>query len=307
MAGTEGSAQRCSCSPTARTPATPRSRRPPRRSATPRCWSTSSRSSSPATRRPPSSSWPRPAADRSSRPTPRPCRRRSPPRPTSWPGRCWSRPTLPAGFDKTEATVTVVAARRRPARVTAEAFVAGRAGHERRRSSLRQRRLDPAVVGALRRPGSPGAGPGVPRGPHGAAQARRSVSAADRVTQLHRDPGRRCELRQGGPLFDADVTFASAKETAANVLRRNKDLDARISARLEAAGSELKSSEWLLRARRTRSSSPAWSALLLGGGNLLIGFALPRGRRCSARGCTSASGAVGAARRSTRACPTRCS
>ena len=47
-------------------------------------------------------------------------------------------------------------------------------------------------------------------------------------------------------MLDTDVTFASAKETAANVLRRNKDLDARISHRLEAAGSELKSSEWLL-------------------------------------------------------------
>ena len=30
------------------------------------------------------------------------------------------------------------------------------------------------------------------------------------------------------------------------MLRRNKDLDARISPRLQGAGSELKSSEWLL-------------------------------------------------------------
>src|SRR5205085_11533993 len=61
------------------------------------------------------------------------------------------------------------------------------------------------------------------------------------------------------------------KETAANVLRRNKDLDARISARLQGAGSELKSSEWLL-VHGGIFFVAGLAGLLLGGGNLLIGF-----------------------------------
>ena len=128
------------------------------------------------------------------------------------------------------------------------------------------------------------------------------LSAADRVTRYTEIQAAGGSSEAGGPLLDADVTFASAKETAANVLRRNKDLDARISARLQGAGSELKSSEWLLvhgglfflsgpdrpaagRRQPARSaSSSSWSD-------------------CSARGSTSASAAAGAARRSTRGLP----
>ena len=72
----------------------------------------------------------------------------------------------------------------------------------------------------------------------------REATAADRVSQYTASMNKPSEA--GGPLLDTDVAFASAKETAASMLRRNKDLDARISRRLEAAGSELKSSEWLL-------------------------------------------------------------
>ena len=60
------------------------------------------------------------------------------------------------------------------------------------------------------------------------------VSAADRVTQYtEHQIGTTGD--SGASLLDTDVTFASAKETAANVLRRNQDLDARISSRLQGA------------------------------------------------------------------------
>ncbi len=94
------------------------------------------------------------------------------------------------------------------------------------------------------------------------------LSAGDRVTKYHESQA----VGSGdvGPLLDTDVTFASAKETAANVLRRNQDLDARISSRLQAAGSELKSSEWLLLHGGLFFVS-GLIGLLFGGGNLLIG------------------------------------
>lgn len=97
------------------------------------------------------------------------------------------------------------------------------------------------------------------------------LSAADRVTRYTAAQSG----GQGGDgaagLLDTDVTFASAKETAANVLRRNQDLDARISHRLQAAGSELKSSEWLL-VHGGIFFVAGLAGLLLGGGNLIIGF-----------------------------------
>nr|WP_272917707.1 type II secretion system F family protein [Nocardioides flavescens] len=71
--------------------------------------------------------------------------------------------------------------------------------------------------------------------------------------------------------LDTDVTFASAKHTAAEVLRRNRDLDARISTRLEAAGSELTSSEWLL-VHGALFFVSGLVGLLLGGGNLALGL-----------------------------------
>jgi tight adherence protein B len=77
--------------------------------------------------------------------------------------------------------------------------------------------------------------------------------------------------RDQGARLDTDVTFAAAKETAANVLRHNKDLDTRISTRLQAAGSELKSSEWLL-VHGGIFFLAGLLGLLLGKGNLLIGF-----------------------------------
>ena len=129
----------------------------------------------------------------------------------------------------------------------------------RSRSSSAPRAWTPPSWALYAGPVALGARPGAPRGPDGPAQA----GAAERRRPghpLHRD--RRPPAgapTESGPLLDADVTFASAKETAANVLRRNKDLDARISARLQGAGSELKSSEWLL-VHGGSSSCPACSA-----------------------------------------------
>jgi tight adherence protein B len=95
------------------------------------------------------------------------------------------------------------------------------------------------------------------------------LSAADRVTR-YTEAQSAGHHPEGSSLLDTDVTFASAKETAANVLRRNKDLDARISARLQGAGSELKSSEWLLIHGAIFFVS-GLCGLVLGGGNLLFG------------------------------------
>ncbi len=131
----------------------------------------------------------------------------------------------------------------------------------------------------------------------------KTVTAADRVSQYAASQTRSAEA--GGPLLDTDVAFASAKETAANMLRRNQDLDARISRRLEAAGSELKSSEWLL-----LHGGIFFVSGLVG---ICSGAATCSSARCSSPaacsspGSTSASGGRAGRRRSTRACPTRCS
>jgi tight adherence protein B len=96
------------------------------------------------------------------------------------------------------------------------------------------------------------------------------LSASDRVSK-YTESLSGAGGGDGGPMLDTDVAFASAKETAANVLRRNKDLDARISIRLQGAGSELKSAEWLLVHGAIFFVSGLFG-LLIGGGNLLIGF-----------------------------------
>lgn len=49
-----------------------------------------------------------------------------------------------------------------------------------------------------------------------------------------------------GPRVDADQALSQATDAAAGLLSRSSGLEARISTRLEAAGSELRSAEWLL-------------------------------------------------------------
>ncbi len=65
--------------------------------------------------------------------------------------------------------------------------------------------------------------------------------------------------------------LAQAKGAAAEVLRRNQSVDARITHRLEGAGSNLKSSEWLLLHLTVVIGSGA-VGLLLGRGTLIVGL-----------------------------------
>ena len=172
--------------------------------------------------------------------------------------------TLPSGFDKTEGTIKVTLPTSSGS-VSAEAFSTLAPASS---PIVRDRAWTPPSWAMYAGPLAIALGIillVVLMVPH----KRSRLSAADRVTKyteaqaVGQDP-------EGGGLLDTDVTFASAKETAANVLRRNKDLDARISARLQAAGSELKSSEWLL-VHGAIFFVSGLVGLLLGGGNLLIG------------------------------------
>jgi uncharacterized protein YegL len=178
--------------------------------------------------------------------------------------------TLPSGFDKTEATIKVTLPTSTGS-VTAEAFSAVEPGSQ---ELVRSRSWTPPSWALYAGPAALALGLLffvvllVPR-----KQAH--LSAADRVTRYTEIQAAGGSTAEGGPLFDADVTFASAKETAANVLRRNKDLDARISSRLQGAGSELKSSEWLL-VHGGLFFLSGLTGLLLGGGRTVRPLDVPR-------------------------------
>jgi tight adherence protein B len=171
---------------------------------------------------------------------------------------------LPTGFDKTQATIRVTLPTSSGS-ITAEAFSS----------------VEPASPEIVRKRSWTPPSWSVYAGPAGLAigliflavlivpRKDATLSAADRVTR-YTEAQAAGGNPEGSALMDTDVTFASAKETAANVLRRNKDLDARISARLQGAGSELKSSEWLLVHGGIFFVS-GLVGLVLGGGNLLIG------------------------------------
>ena len=79
----------------------------------------------------------------------------------------------------------------------------------------------------------------------------------------------------GGPIAPPtrpeDSALASAKTAAANVLKRNKSLEAKIAQRLEGAGSRWRSAEWLL-FHAAIFMLVSLFGLLLGGGNLIIGL-----------------------------------
>jgi tight adherence protein B len=173
--------------------------------------------------------------------------------------------TLPSEFQKSEGTIEVTLPSA-SGDITAEAFSKIQPGA---REVVRKRAWTPPSWSLYAGPGALALGLAflavllVPR-------KRVHLSAADRVTR-YTEAQSAGQHPEGAGLLDTDVTFASAKETAANVLRRNKDLDARISSRLQAAGSELKSSEWLL-VHGALFFISGLCGLLLGGGNLLIGF-----------------------------------
>jgi tight adherence protein B len=94
------------------------------------------------------------------------------------------------------------------------------------------------------------------------------VGVVDRVASYTRSTGAGNEQEAKA---EGSEPLAQAKEAAAEVLRRNQSLDARITHRLEGAGSDLKSSEWLLLHITIMVISGA-VGLLLGQGNLVIGF-----------------------------------
>ncbi|MCR6031907.1 VWA domain-containing protein [Nocardioides sp. zg-579] len=108
----------------------------------------------------------------------------------------------------------------------------------------------------------------VPRGPA-------PLTAEQRLTRYAAatDPGSPGSPAPGGSRVDAEHAFAQAKGAAAGVLERNKSLDARITHRLEGAGSELKSSEWLLVHVGVLVAS-GLVGLLLGGGSIGVGLLL---------------------------------
>lgn len=73
----------------------------------------------------------------------------------------------------------------------------------------------------------------------------RTLTAEERVASYTAATSRHVPKRRGQKAEAEDV-LASAKSAAAGLLRRNSSLEARIAARLDAAGSELKPAEWLL-------------------------------------------------------------
>lgn len=101
------------------------------------------------------------------------------------------------------------------------------------------------------------------------------MSAADRVTS-YAEAMDAISVTHGGKEApsgrrDADAALTQAKDAATEVLRRNKGLEARISARLEGAGSAFKPAEWLL-VHVGIFIAAGVVGLLIGGGNLLVGI-----------------------------------
>ena len=76
--------------------------------------------------------------------------------------------------------------------------------------------------------------------------------------------GQPVHVRQDG------AQLAGAKSAAAELLKRNKSLEMRINARLEAAGSQLNASEWLL-LHTAITLAAGFVGTVLGGGKLIIG------------------------------------
>jgi tight adherence protein B len=96
------------------------------------------------------------------------------------------------------------------------------------------------------------------------------LTAADRVsTYTSRVSG--ATEADAGPRLDTEQAIAQAKDAAAEVLRRNKGLEAKIALRLDGAGSQLKPAEWLLVHTGIVVVAGVFG-LLLGAGNILLGL-----------------------------------
>ncbi len=92
----------------------------------------------------------------------------------------------------------------------------------------------------------------------------KQLTAAERVVKYTDGSG---AAQEGQAQTDS---LANAKQAAAQVLKRNATLDEKISRRLEAAGSELRSSEWLVVHTAIVIGMTLLGALI-GGGGLLTG------------------------------------
>lgn len=97
----------------------------------------------------------------------------------------------------------------------------------------------------------------------------RPMSLEDRISTYSRAASNAPSAPSEKPESEAALT--QAKTAAAGVLQRNAGLEAKISARLASAGSELKSSEWLL-VHAAFFVGMGLLGLLLGGGGILIGI-----------------------------------
>ena len=97
-----------------------------------------------------------------------------------------------------------------------------------------------------------------------------ALSAEDRVTSYTAATRRQAPKRRG-QRSDSGEVLASAKSAAADVLKHNASLEAKIAARLDAAGSELKPAEWLL-VHTGVALLTALFGLLLGHGNIVLGL-----------------------------------
>ena len=97
--------------------------------------------------------------------------------------------------------------------------------------------------------------------------SRGPVSVVDRVASYTSSTGVGQEQQEKA---EGDA-LAQTKAAVAEMLQRNKSLDARITHRLEAAGSELKSAEWLLVHVAIVVGAGA-VGVLLGQGNVIVGL-----------------------------------
>ncbi len=102
---------------------------------------------------------------------------------------------------------------------------------------------------------------------------KRELSPEERVSKYAAMTG-----AAGGEITatERDAALSQAKAAAAQMLKRNRSLEARIAGRLEAAGSGLKPAEWLL----VHSGIMLVAGVLgmvIGGGNLIVGFLFAAG------------------------------
>jgi len=102
----------------------------------------------------------------------------------------------------------------------------------------------------------------------------RQMTTEERVVQYAARAGTGAPA--AGPIAVApprpeDTALQSAKTAAANVLKRNRSLEAKIAQRLDGAGSKWRPAEWLL-FHAAMFVLISIVGLLLGGGNLVIGL-----------------------------------